>query len=187
MPEQTDEQLLWLIRSDPQTGLPLLLERYGPPCNALVRRVLYDAPRDAEECMADWLVAAWRNAPQLAQDHRCLRAWLLVTARNLAIDRYRRLKRRPEIPLPEEVELMAEELVAPHTSEAEALIAELVEALPQPDHEIFLRRYYYLQPSREIAEAVGLEEHTVNVRLSRGRAKLKRQFLQRFGKELQDV
>lgn len=56
----------------------------------------------------------------------------------------------------------------------------LVAALPEPDHEIFLRRYYYLQPCRQIARALGMQEHTVNVRLSRGRARLKQQYLARM-------
>ena len=48
----------------------------------------------------------------------------------------------------------------------------------QPDKEIFIRRYYLLESSREIGQSLGMEENAVNVRLSRGRAKLKQQFLQ---------
>ena len=59
-------------------------------------------------------------------------------------------------------------------------IAELVAALPQPDREIFLRRYYLLETSRSIAAVLGMSEHAVNVRLSRGRAKLKQQYLARM-------
>lgn len=176
------EELLTLIRQDPQTGLAELLERYGGQLHALVRRILPDE-RDAEECLADVLVLCWRKAEELQTARYNLKAWLIVTARNKAIDRYRRIRRTAEAPLPEDFELLAQELAEPNQSEAEALIAELVEALPPPDREIFLRRYYALQPSREIALALGLEEHNVNVRLSRGRAKLKQQFLQRFGKE----
>ena len=53
-------------------------------------------------------------------------------------------------------------------------------ALPAPDHEIFLRRYYLLEPSRTIAAGLGMSEHTVNVRLSRGRARLRRQYMARM-------
>lgn len=78
---------------------------------------------------------------------------------------------------------MTEEMVEPRQSEAEALMAELVEALQPPDREIFIRRYYGLQTSREIGQALRMEEHAVNVRLSRGRKRLKQQFLRAFGKE----
>lgn len=177
-----EKQLLQRIREDPQTGLDELLSRYGGILNGLVRRILPDE-RDAEECLSDVLVQCWKQAQHLQTREIPLKAWLMVTARNKALDHYRRLRRHKTEPLPEDFELLASELTEPNQSDAETIIAELVEALPSPDREIFLRRYYGLQSSREIARALGMEEHNVNVRLSRGRARLKRQFVQTFGKE----
>lgn len=181
---QTTEEaaLLRCIRQDPQTGLTQLLSCYGGLLQALVRRVLPD-PRDAEECLADVLVQCWRQADVLLREEYRLKAWLIVTARNKAIDRYRQLRRTSAEALPEDFELLAEQLAPAAASEAEDLIAELVEQMDTPDREIFVRRYYGLQSSREIGQALGMEEHAVNVRLSRGRARLKKQFLQAFGKE----
>ena len=48
--------------------------------------------------------------------------------------------------------------------------------LPEPDREIFFRRYYYRESCREIGRRLNMQEHTVNVRLSRGREKLRKQF-----------
>lgn len=177
-----EKQLLQCILEDPQTGLAELLSRYGGLLNGLVRRVLPDE-RDAEECLSDILVQCWQQAQHLTTREIPLKAWLMVMARNKALDHYRSLRRHKAEPLPEDFELLASELVEPYQSEAETIIAELVDALPPPDREIFLRRYYGLQSSREIARALGMEEHNVNVRLSRGRARLKRQFIQTFGKE----
>lgn len=177
-----DSQLLQTILADPQTGLPQLLERYGGLLHGVVRHILTDE-RDVEECLADILVQCWRRAEVLVREDYSLKAWLIVTARNKAIDRYRRQRRDAAVPLPEDFELLAQELETAGPSEAEDVIAQLVEELPPPDREIFLRRYYGLQSSREIALALGMEEHNVNVRLSRGRARLKQQFVQRFGKE----
>ena len=56
-----------------------------------------------------------------------------------------------------------------------------MESLPSPDREIFLRKYYLLETSKEIAEALSLTEGNVNVRLSVAREKLKRQLLQKGG------
>lgn len=177
-----DRQLLQTILQDPQTGLPRLLEQYGGLLHGVVRHVLPDE-RDAEECLADVLVQCWRRAEILNREKCALKAWLIVTARNKAIDYYRRHRREAVAPLPEDFELLAQNLEATNPSEAEEVIAQLVQELQPPDREIFLRRYYGLQSSREIARALGMEEHNVNVRLSRGRARLKRQFVQIFGKE----
>ena len=179
-PKTNDAALLALLQSDPQAGLARLLDAYGGLIHGVVRRILPRNPEDAEECVADVLVAAWQSAGRLAgEPDRPLQGWLTLTARHIAIDRYRRLRRRPGTdPLDET--LAADWLLEPRTSEGEDCIAELVAALPAPDHEIVLRRYYLLEPSRTIAAGLGMSEHTVNVRLSRGRARLRRQYMARM-------
>lgn len=176
----TDAAILAALKAEPQTGLAMLLEAYGGLIHAVVRRVLPRNPEDAEECISDVLVAAWQNADTLAgTPGRPLQGWLALTARNTAIDRYRQLCRRPgSEPLDET--FASDWMLEPRTTEGEDCIAELVAALPQPDREIFLRRYYLLEPSRSIAAALGMNEHAVNVRLSRGRARLKQQYLTRM-------
>ena len=86
---------------------------------------------------------------------------------------------REEFPLYEE--LTGDSGLPENISDLEAMLQELVESLPSPDREIFLRKYYLLETSKEIAEALSLTEGNVNVRLSRGREKLKRQLLQKGG------
>lgn len=176
MKNMTDGQILDALQTDPQTGLSLLLERYGALINGIVRRVLPENPEDAEECVSDVLVTAWRSAGKLAEKERPLQGWLALTARNAAIDRWRQLRRKSTEQLPED---LAGDWLLEQGSDAEELIAELVAGLSQPDREIFLRRYYLLQSGREIARCVGMQEHTVNMRLFRGRERLRRQFLER--------
>lgn len=173
-----DTKILDSLLADPGTGIPLLLAQYGSLINAIIRRVLPTAPQDAEECAADVLVAAWQNAPKLQRQKRPLRAWLCVTARNMAIDRWRALRpRQGECKLNEE--LASDWLLEPRSTAAEDLIAELLTQLPEPDREIFFRRYYYMESCRQIGERLQMQEHTVTVRLSRGREKLRKQFLER--------
>lgn len=54
------------------------------------------------------------------------------------------------------------------------LVREAVLGMSQPDREIFLRYYYYLQTSAQIAREMGMEDSTVRVRLMRGRNTLKK-------------
>lgn len=173
-----DTKIIDSLLADPGAGMQLLLAQYGGLINAIIRRVLPNSPEDAEECAADVLVAAWQNAPKLQQKKRPLRAWLCITARNTAIDRWRALRpRQGDCELNEE--LAADWVLEPHTTSAEDLIGQLLTELPEPDREIFLRRYYYLESCREIGQRLNMQEHTVTVRLSRGREKLRKQFLER--------
>ena len=150
-----DNRIIDALLAEPETGLQLLLTQYGGLIHTVICRILPNNPQDAEECAADVLVAAWKHAAEFKQQNRLLRAWLCVTARNAAIDRWRALRPRQQ---------------------AEELIAQLLTELPEPDREIFFRRYYYRESCREIGRRLNMQEHTVNVRLSRGREKLRKQF-----------
>ena len=170
-----DNKIIDALLAEPETGLQLLLTQYGGLIHTVICRILPNNPQDAEECAADVLVAAWKHAAEFKQQNRLLRAWLCVTARNAAIDRWRALRpRQQECELNEE--LAQDWMTERRSTEAEELIAQLLTELPEPDREIFFRRYYYRESCREIGRRLNMQEHTVNVRLSRGREKLRKQF-----------
>lgn len=53
------------------------------------------------------------------------------------------------------------------------LVRQVVDSLPVPDREVFLRHYYYAQTVAEIADRMDLNESTIKTKLRRGRMKLK--------------
>lgn len=176
-----DQDLIRLLQKDPDSGLQAALREYGPLIKAVLVRILPRDPRDVEECMADVLVALWRSAARLEQGATPLRPWLLVTARNCGIDRYHSLRRHAALSLDEELGQTLGELAEfdRAASDAADLVGALVAAMDPPDREIFLRKYYLMEPGREIAAALGMSEGAVNTRLSRGRERLRRQLQQR--------
>lgn len=164
---------LW-ITNDPEAGLRQAMQLYAPMVKGILQQVLPGRPQDVEECCADVFVALWRNAAALCTRHTPVKAWLIVTARNTGINRYRRLRRRAEVPLPDDVaETMADLTDTP--GEAADLVEAMVAAMQPPDREIFLRKYYLMQSSKEIAAALGLTVANVNTRLCRGRERLRAQ------------
>lgn len=169
-----DRQITKLLMRDAERGLACLLQQYGALVQAICARVLINRPQDTEECIQDTFFSAWRHAEDLYKTKQPLAAWLAVTAKNKAIDRYRRLRRSQDIPM-EEIWFGTEEILQQQEdikNEAEEIIA----ALPQPDREIFIRKYYLLQPTTEIAAAMRLTENAVNTRLSRRRRALRAQY-----------
>lgn len=183
MPETgiEDVVLLHQLVTEPERGIRALQQRYGGLIYRIVCRVLPEYPQDAEEVAADVLVKTWENAAFLLEDNRPLTPWLIVTARNRAIDRRRKIA-KPTAELSELIDILPEKLA----SDGEELIGALVAQMEQPDREIFLRRYYRMETAREIGEALGINEHTVNVRLSRGRARLKKEYLKQMGRGSRD-
>ena len=171
--------LLTAIRQDPDTGLRRAMRDYAPLVQGIARRILPGRDLDIEECTADVFVALWRNAAQLETTAIPVRAWLIVTARNTAINRYRALQRHNDLPLTDELAQTIADLPADPTGDAAEALAALVAALEPPDREIFLRKYYLMQSGKEIAAALDLSVSVVNTRLSRGRDRLRRQLQER--------
>ena len=171
------ELALWIV-NDPEAGLRTAMQRHAPAVKGILTRILPGRPQDVEECMSDVFVALWKNARQLCRTGAPVKAWLVVTARNAGINRLRQLRRRQALPLDEDV-ADAMQLLDAVPSDAEELVGALVAAMPSPDREIFLRKYYLMQPARQIAQALGMSESSINTRLSRGRERLHRQLEQK--------
>lgn len=57
--------------------------------------------------------------------------------------------------------------------ESSRLIRTAVHNMKEPDREIFIRHYYYLQTAAEIGRAMDMKPGTVRIHLMRGRAFLK--------------
>ena len=154
MQTNTTPTLLQAIRRDPDTGLRWAMRDYAALVRGIARRILPGHDRDIEECTADVFVALWRNAARLEATGTPVRAWLIVTARNTAINRYRALQRHDTLPLTDELAATIADLPADPAGDAADELAVLVAALEPPDREIFLRKYYLMQSSREIAAAL---------------------------------
>lgn len=154
-------------------------QKYGPPCLTLAQRIVH-SPEDAEECLNDTWVQAWNAMPP--QRPYCLRAFFLKITRNLALSRYQYLHARKrgggEVPLV--LEELHECLPSRENAEEAVLTRELgsvvnafLKALPRKSCDIFLRRYFYLESTSDIARDFGMRESAVLMNLSRSRKKLR--------------
>ena len=104
MQTNTTPTLLQAIRQDPDTGLRWAMRDYAALVRGIARRILPGHDRDIEECTADVFVALWRNAARLEATGTPVRAWLIVTARNTAINCYRALQRHDTLPLTDAIQ-----------------------------------------------------------------------------------
>lgn len=107
-----DRLLLDRVLARDQRSMTELFDRYGSMVYSVALRVLKD-PGHAEDIMQDVFFQLWENPRTFVPGRGSLGAWLLVVARNRAIDALR--KRRPSDPV-EEVVLPASTNLA---SEAE--------------------------------------------------------------------
>jgi len=166
----TDLELLCLLEQNPNQALAVLAERYGSLAASIAGRVLPGRIQDVEEIAADVLIRIWEKRTEIHPD--TLRGFVITTARNLAIDRWRVLRRRNEVPLFDN-DREAEEFL--ESQVLTRILAEEIRKLSPPDGEIFLRHHLLLETAAEIGKRFGLTESAVRARLHRMRRQLRKE------------
>ncbi|MBQ7435113.1 MAG: sigma-70 family RNA polymerase sigma factor [Oscillospiraceae bacterium] len=152
--------------------------KYGRYCHRIAYNITAST-EDAEECVNDTWLGAWNAMPDKRPSF--LSAFLGRITRNLALNRLesRRSARRGG----GEAALALDELsdCIPGQSnpqrrleqkELEAAVDAFVGDLPETERRIFIARYWFLIPVKEIAERLGCTQSRVKTSLYRTRKKL---------------
>ena len=86
------EELLARVARHDVAALSELYDRYAPRVYGLMAHIL--PSRDAaEEILQEVFVRLWSESPSLSQEGGSVVAWLVVTAREAAVDRLRALRK----------------------------------------------------------------------------------------------
>lgn len=149
---------------------------YGRKLLSLSQRIL-SSPEDACECVNDTYLETWNAIPP--QRPNFLYAFLSKICRFISFGRLdwnNAAKRRADlVSLTEELEQTIpdsrsqEEL---DSRELGRLLSRFVTTLPEDSRLIFLRRYWHLDTTEEIARRYGFTQSKVKTQLHRTRAKL---------------
>jgi len=138
---------------------------------------------DCEECLNDTYIGAWNSIPPARPT--LFQAFLATIMRRTAIDCYKAKKRQKRIASELTVSLSeVEDFIDGTDSEADAkelgrIISEFVRSLPDRRMYIFMSRYYFARPIKEIARLLGCSESTVNKEI----AAIKRDLKEKLEKE----
>ena len=173
-----DNRIISLFLKRDEDAIRLTRELYGSRLRSIALRVCGDE-RTAEECENDTYLEAWNRIPPHEPDGY-LFPFLAKIVRSKALNRVKQEdagKRRTEI-----VEL-SDELAGCISSkdsvesvfEARETADELnafIRSLPTQKRSIFLRRYWYMDRIKKIAEDLGMSESKVKSVLFRLRNKL---------------
>lgn len=179
-----DERILALYWARDAAAIQETDVKYGARLHGLSRRLL-PVREDAEECVNDTYLGAWNAIPPTRPAH--FFAFLAKLCRNLACNRLDWLnaaKRRAD------VVSLTDELAAcvPGTDggreqalrELGDLLSDFLRGLPQESRLFFLRRYWFMDSVKEIAERYAVGESRVKTSLFRTRRRL-REYLEKEG------
>lgn len=180
----TDEEILTLILNNEEKGLSFLAEKYEKLLIYIAAGILGNRIRDVEECVNDTYLKFWKNAGTYDMKKASMAAYLKVIVRNTAINRLRDIRRHEEKAHREDFTDIAAtyadigqniENKIENKEKAEYL-SKVIASLQDKDRELVLRKYFYVQSSKIIAEAMNMTVTAVDSRLSRLRTKMKTQF-----------
>ena len=172
-----EREIIRLLLARDEAGAEALSRRFSPLMRYLIAPILSDA-RDREECLNDALLLVWQKIDAYDEGRGSFTAWLTALTRNAALTRARKLRRAAETSDFSETE----EEALPETAPEEAVLAaerrrillDAVASLPKSERELFWRKYYYWQPTEQIAAEVGLTVRAAEGRLYRRRKKLRK-------------
>lgn len=172
-----DSRIIALLWARAESAIEALARKYGARLHRIAMNILGDH-HDAEECVNDTYLALWNTIPPQRPDP--LVAYACRVSRNTALTRLRNdtaLRRCNDYDL--SLDELAPCIPAPSLEEAldaRALgraINAFLGTVSQDSRIIFLRRYWFGDSVKEIAESLSMTENAVSVRLNRTRNKLK--------------
>jgi len=174
-----DNEIIELYWSRDEGAITATADTYGNYCYRIAYNIL-SCNEDAEECVNDTWLHAWRSIPP--QRPNRLSTYLGKITRNLSLNRFKLLTAQKRgngqvelalselegcVPARTDIEQIAEEMVLVRAIET------FLRAQPRTERNIFIGRYWYLYPIRELAEGYHMSESKVASLLYRMRIKLK--------------
>ena len=181
-----DRQIVDLYWTREESAIHETAIKYGSYCHSIAYTILQDQ-QDAEESVNDTYLAAWNSIPP--NRPAVLATYLGKLTRRISIDVFRkrnRLKRRASeyaVSLAEIEDSIAGGETPEELVQAQLLgscISAFVRQLPVQSRHVFLGRYYFLDPVKDIARYCGISEAKVKTLLYRMRCSL-REYLQKEG------
>jgi RNA polymerase sigma-70 factor (ECF subfamily) len=149
-----------------------IFKRYSGPVYSVALRVLHDSGQ-AEDVMQEIFLQLWRNPKGFVQGRGSLGAWLVVVARNRAIDVLRRRKPTDaveDVVLASSCDLAAEAERNTMMEKVRVILAEL----PEDQRKSLEMAYFEGLSHSEIASRTGEPLGTVKTRIRLGLMSLRK-------------
>ena len=184
-PALDDAQIVALYWQRDELAIRETDRKYKNFLLSVAYNIVHDT-HDCEECLNDTYVGAWNAIPPAKPT--LLQAFLATIMRRTAIDRYKARRRQKRVVSELTVSLTEiEDFISTpedmHSTidarELGRVISDFVRALPDRRMYIFMSRYYFARPIKEISKLLGCSLSSVNKEI----AALKRDLKEKLVKE----
>lgn len=174
-----DHEIIDLYWKRDESAIPTSSEKYGSYCHSISYNILHN-DQDAEECVNDTWLGAWKAMPPHRPER--LSTFLGKITRNLSLDRFKKYTAAKRGLGQTELVLSELEDSIPDETSVEQILDEMIlvkaindflYAQTEQKRNVFIRRYWYLFPIKDIAAVYDMSESKVASLLFRMRNDLK--------------
>ena len=172
LPAREDAELMGRVQAGDDAAFAALMQRWELPVKAVIARIVLNAS-EAEDLAQETFVRVWQKRSQF-QPGKPVKPWLLRIAVNLARNRLRWWRVRPEVALEEWTEAEAASgAAAAERSERATAVRGAIASLPTDLREAIVLAEYQQMSHAEIAATVGATPKAVENRIHRARERLR--------------
>jgi RNA polymerase sigma-70 factor (ECF subfamily) len=177
--QMDDTMILELYQNRSESAITETASKYGSYCLAIATNILKNR-QDAEECVNDTYYKVWEAIPP--ECPTVFSSFIGRITRNASLDKYKARKRKKR--LGNEFSLLLSELddCVSSSKKVENQVDEMLTAacidnflsgIDKESRVIFMRRYFYADSVKQVAERLVMSESKVKSNLFRTRNKLK--------------
>jgi RNA polymerase sigma factor, sigma-70 family len=177
----TDFDLLIELDTNPNRAMDYVLNQYTGLVYSIIHLKISSVgtEEDIKECVSDVFMEFYQKATKIDLEKGSIKGYLAILAKHKGIDLYRRLVSAicHNCDMDESCDQLADNKFDPEENvikkEQRKLLLQAIQTLGEPDREIFIRKYYLGQKTKEIADILFLRDNTVDKKISRGLKKLR--------------
>lgn len=169
-----DTELMRRVQAEDEAALGELMARWERPVKAVIARIVLNA-READDLAQETFVRLWQQRARYRAG-AAFRPWVFAIAVNLARNRLRWWRSRPEVALEEWTENASETATGAGAAEAReraAAVRDAIATLPMELREAIVLFEYERLSHAEIAATVGATAKAVENRIHRARERLR--------------
>ena len=181
MEDKTIVELYWQRSGE---AIPATQQKYGAYCTTIAQNILADH-RDAEECVSDAYLKIWNSVPPIVPTP--LLNYVCHVVKTVSINRYKQNVADKRNNIGDLAIHELDEVLAGHDDIEDELeskriagaISDFLDTLDAESRVMFIKRYYFCESVSDIAKYFHKSAHSITVRLSRIREKLKKYLIEK--------
>lgn len=174
-----EEEIVLLMsrRETQEKGMKMIMDTYQSRLYWYIRRIITDEDL-AKDVLQEVFIKAYQNFSQFKKESK-LYTWLYRIASNEALQQLNKQNKMPKVEDAEEY--LAGQMASENISESEAqrLLTEAIQNLPEKQKMVFSLRYYEEMPYEEMSKVLDMSVGTLKTNYHYAREKVEQYILER--------